>query len=254
MSSKRAKIRIAFAKNGAGAVLLREGPGKWTRMLWWNTRTDSLKHGQWLNARVPNFSINSDGSLVIYFAQSYRRKHNYGTWVALSKPPWFSALALWRIGDSWGGGCEFITDQKILVTPGRTEIQLEGKLKKGMKWTSDPKEAHPFIPVWKKGVRNGKEYVEASSQISGLHVAACRRGIDYEVIVTLPNHDPSILVMHSDVHFFDFDCQGRLVMTKRDGSIYRIRRSRRSIESELVFNLLDMEPEAIKAPDSAMCW
>ena len=32
-----------------------------------------------------------------------------GTWTAISRPPWFTALAVWPKGDSWGGGGLFVS-------------------------------------------------------------------------------------------------------------------------------------------------
>jgi len=35
------------------------------------------------------------------------------SWTAISKPPYFTALALWPKGDSWNGGGWFLNDRKI---------------------------------------------------------------------------------------------------------------------------------------------
>jgi len=92
------KISIAFAKNGSRAVILRQGPSKWTRMLAWCTRTGHLEPGQWVHSKVPFFAINSDASLVLTFIQDYRRRHDYSTWVALSRPPSGSDFVFTRGG------------------------------------------------------------------------------------------------------------------------------------------------------------
>ena len=127
------KIQIAFAENGRHGVILRQGPSKWTRMIKWDTKTDRLTEGQWIHSKVRYFDINSDASLILCFIQSYRREP--GTWVALSKPPWFTARAIWKIGDSWGGYCQFLTDKKIYVSKGINPIVFEGSLPKGMRWS-----------------------------------------------------------------------------------------------------------------------
>jgi hypothetical protein len=70
---------------------------------WW-LDSDRIEHGQWLRGRVyeRRADLSPDGELLVYFAASYRAP--YETWTAVSRPPYFTALALWPKGDAWGGG------------------------------------------------------------------------------------------------------------------------------------------------------
>lgn len=80
-------------------------------------------------------------SLFLYFAASYRTKNvKYKcTWTAISRPPWLTALALWPIGDTWGGSGTFIREGQINITEGTEKVTLapEFSLKKRVKVTHD---------------------------------------------------------------------------------------------------------------------
>jgi hypothetical protein len=58
----------------------------------------------------------------------------------------------------------------------------------------------------------------------------------------------------SAVRCVAFDEQGRAVFTMCAGKIVRVSVSQNGFEIEEVFDLLDMEPEAIEAPKAALGW
>jgi hypothetical protein len=110
-----ARVEAIVARSAALAVIFRRGPSRWVRMLRWNLRNDRIEPGQWINARVnvERSDLSPDGELVACFVASYRRMP--GTWTAISRPPHFSALAVWPKGDTWGGGGLFASDQHFLL-------------------------------------------------------------------------------------------------------------------------------------------
>jgi len=59
--------------------------------------------------------LSPDGNLFVYFAGKFRDDNNgYGrTWTAVSRPPYLTALALWPIGDTWGGGGVFLDNHTL---------------------------------------------------------------------------------------------------------------------------------------------
>jgi len=73
-------------------------------MLLWNLATDEIEPGQWFKGRIyeRRCDLTEHGDLLAYFAASYRQP--LYSWTAISKPPYFTALALWKKGDGWGGG------------------------------------------------------------------------------------------------------------------------------------------------------
>jgi hypothetical protein len=110
-----ARVEAILARNAATAVIFRRGPTRHVRMLKWNLRTDKIQPGQWIDARVhvTRCDLTPDGELVASFVASYRRAP--GTWTAISRPPWFTALAVWPKGDTWGGGGLFVSDDHFLL-------------------------------------------------------------------------------------------------------------------------------------------
>lgn len=255
MVGKSTKIRIEFAINGSKAVIVREGPAKWTRMLLWDTRTDRIVPGQWIHSHVPYFTINSDASLVLAFIQSYRRRHGCGPWVALSRSPWFTALGIWKIGDSWGGRCGFITDQKIFVTPGIEEVEFEGKLRKGMSWTTTG-------PAPSRD-RRGWEAVSKDGEPVLLRRKAKSRKLVLTLMQNLPDWNLTLVERtpygerqetFEKVHFADLDQQERVVLTRRDGKVIRVASTNAGFHTEKIFDFSQMAPEPIDAPKAASRW
>jgi len=110
-----ARVEAIIARNAAVAVIFRRGPSRLVRMLKWNLRNDRIEPGQWIEAgvHVTRCDVSPNGELVACFVASYRRRP--GTWTAISRPPFFTALAVWPKGDSWGGGGLFMSDRHFLL-------------------------------------------------------------------------------------------------------------------------------------------
>jgi hypothetical protein len=110
-----ARVEAIVARNAATAVVFRRGPSRQVRMLKWNLRTDRIEPGQWIEAgvHVTRSDVSPNGELVACFVASHRRRP--GTWTAISRPPFFTALAVWPKGDSWGGGGLFVSDHHFLL-------------------------------------------------------------------------------------------------------------------------------------------
>lgn len=113
------RISLIFAEEAPIAVILRRGPSKWVEMIKWHTQEDRFEHGQWFNGRIysERCGLSPDGTLLVYFAAKYgtrKRNPEYSdTYTVVSKPPFFTALAMWPQGHTWGGGGKFI-DNKTL--------------------------------------------------------------------------------------------------------------------------------------------
>lgn len=70
------------------------------RLLLWRTDTDTIEPGQWLKGRIYEdmAALSPNGELLAYFARDERaRRQKSGTngWIAISRPPYLTALALW---------------------------------------------------------------------------------------------------------------------------------------------------------------
>ena len=106
MMGKGAQARIdgIVAREAPVAVIFRRGPSRHTQLLTWNLETDEITPGQWIVGRVytRRCDLSPDGKLLI----GAFKKHPYfsGAWTAISRPPYFSAIAVWCGTGAWNGG------------------------------------------------------------------------------------------------------------------------------------------------------
>jgi hypothetical protein len=112
-----ARLFVVLARQAPRAVILRRGPSAWVRLILWHTDTDTFEGGQWLHGRVfgRRCDLAPDGSLFVYFAHKsgYIDPAYRDSWTAVSKPPYFTALALWPLGHTWGGGGLFLGNKHL---------------------------------------------------------------------------------------------------------------------------------------------
>ena len=103
------RCTVLAARDAPVAVVLRRGPTDWVRLSSWDTTTDEVHHGGWLHARVSGrrCDLSPDGRLFAAFVADHGRDPStpaHDTWVAISRPPWWHALALWWNGTTWDAG------------------------------------------------------------------------------------------------------------------------------------------------------
>ncbi|MBB3797602.1 hypothetical protein LN461_16595 [Xanthomonas arboricola] len=109
------RLYVLLARDARTGVIFRRGPSKQVQLIRWDLRTDTFEHGQWFKGRIyeRRCDLSPSGRLLVYFAAKH--KGDFGTWTALSRPPFFTALALWPKGDAWGGGGAFEDEQTLLL-------------------------------------------------------------------------------------------------------------------------------------------
>ena len=146
-----ARVEAIIARNAAVAVIFRRGPSRRVRMLKWNLRSDRIEEGQWIEAGVPvtRCDLSPNGELVACFVASYRRRP--GTWTAISRLPFFTALAVWPKGDSWGGGlfmsdAHFLLEHDERVRRGVNEFQLMPDFTLPRRFRVQPYDGHAPVP------------------------------------------------------------------------------------------------------------
>jgi hypothetical protein len=104
------RLHVYLAREAPIAAVLRRGPTDWARLSLWRTDTDTFEHGQWIKGRVyeRRSDLSPDGSLFVAFVRQSGGKVREGqkadTWVAVSRPPYFTALALWFVGGTYHTG------------------------------------------------------------------------------------------------------------------------------------------------------
>jgi len=78
--------------------------------------------GAWFHGRIyeRRCDLLPDGSLFVYFAANWDFSDvtYQGSWTAVSRPPWLTALALWPKGGAWNGGGLFRSDRSLWVNHG----------------------------------------------------------------------------------------------------------------------------------------
>lgn len=101
---RTARLYAIVARARRRAVVFRRGPNKRVRLLLWNLDSDTLVGGQWFKGRIyeRRCDLDPDGTMLVYFAASFRGPLQ--SWTAVSRPPYLTALALWRLGDTYSGG------------------------------------------------------------------------------------------------------------------------------------------------------
>jgi hypothetical protein len=124
---------VYLAREAPVGVVVRRGPSDWTRLSLWRTDHDAFEHGQWFRGRIyeRRSDLSADGSLFIYFARRSAGPSPAGevrdTWVAISRPPWFTALALWFVGGTYHVG-GFFPDRRTIWFGGGSDPPDQGRL------------------------------------------------------------------------------------------------------------------------------
>ena len=140
------RLSVFLARDAPIGVILRRGPSAWARLSLWHTDTDAVEHGQWLHSRVHErrCDLSDDGRLFLAFVSGAPRATHEGgadSWLTISRPPWFTALALWFVGGTYFTGGLFPNAASVWlgfssVTPDR------GRLPDWLQVQTDPP---PFI-------------------------------------------------------------------------------------------------------------
>lgn len=123
--SKLTQLWVVPARKTPVAVIFRRGPRKLVQQILWHTKTNRFEPGQWFKGSV-NMTLadlSPNGELLIYPAQ----KINFHTladgnrggvgekWIAISRPPYFTALALWSHRSYLTGGGYFEKNHRVVL-------------------------------------------------------------------------------------------------------------------------------------------
>ena len=271
-----------LARKAPVGVLMRRGPSKWWHLTLWNTRTDDFMSGQWFRGSLypAKCDLAPDGCLFSYFAGKFQPgavQRGYGrTWVAVSRPPYFTALALWPVGDTWGGQTAFFDDgsfhagthkdhhpdhplgplrvvahsylkldDPFLRDPpwartGWTPISLPGKVKK---------ESHfdPLLAGWR---RNSGNLCLSRAVNRGEDPFPSRSRSRYLIY----QRDGQTEMARFQAHWADFDQRGRLVAAVGGRILEGQIDGRHGLRWRQLAAFQDERPEQSKAPAWAQRW
>ncbi|MCF4125308.1 hypothetical protein [Methylobacterium sp. SyP6R] len=123
-SHRHCSLKCLLAAASRVAVIYRRGPSGQTCLIRWDRAHDTFEIGQWFKGSVypDRSSLAPDGEHLLTFMGSFRPP--FSTWTVLSRPPYFTALALWPKGDTWGGGGTFLSDRTFALHHGAWPASL----------------------------------------------------------------------------------------------------------------------------------
>ncbi|MBA3874896.1 MAG: hypothetical protein H0X30_37695 [Anaerolineae bacterium] len=288
-----ARLFVLLAREAPVGVILRHGPTDWVQMIKWHTDTDKFEEGQWLHAKVfdRRCDLSPDGQFVICFVARINRrtladKEFTYSWTTLSRPPYFTALALWPKGDSYNGGGLFETSniiwlnhhnnvphpnfqpQNFTIIPrkfghGEDEpiydknlewngwtLQREGEYKANESSVNAPTDPQKTT-LWDK--KSSKAGMRLSMEYLGYFVNT-RPGTPSRFgyhIHDIPNYH--IIHLPLEVSWADFDQQGRLVLAK-EGKLFSGTLENDELQLTELADFNPNKPKPQPAPDWAQKW
>jgi hypothetical protein len=277
-----------MARRAPVALVFRRGPSRWVQLIRWNTQTDEFERGQWFHGRIyeRRCDLSPDGSLFIYFAQKktgrmLRDKEYTYAWTAISKPPYFTALALWPKGDCWHGGGLFEDAKRVFLNhkpevakphPNHKPHLLRIRPNPEAQGEDDPiyskrleRDGWRLRQEWRMEYRNWrgtKQLFELSPEIrekknlsSGLAIRLTRtfRHFDYSEVFSVVGNGPNREFPLSECAWADWDQEGRLVFA-RHGKLFAGRMRKAVLEQQLLCELNQEKPAEVKPPDWATRW
>jgi hypothetical protein len=253
-----ARLFVVMAREAPVAVILRRGPAKLWRVVRWETGQDQFQRGQWFRGSFypERCDLSPDGRLFLYFAGKSRVREfdsaYGGTWTAVSYAPYLTALALWPMGDCWGGGGAFLDNQTVVVDtscfrPGLTHHPLHPPgplqvLERSALHFRDPRKTAK--PAWQQGwidLPDESAIKRRADRVLRRHPR--RRGYTLE-------RATGEELLPIPANWADWDHQGRLAATF-GGRLQVLQEDQTWTE---LLNLDDDQFEPIEAPDWAKRW
>lgn len=268
------RLFVYLARETPFGVVLRRGPSDWVRLSLWHTETDEFEHGQWMKGRLyeRRSDVSADGSLFVYFARRSSGPSQEGrdTWVAVSRPPWFTALALWFVGGTYHTG-GFFPERHCLWTGFGAGTPDEGEVPP---WLTPAPNLPPFVDrtnnwtdrtvwlnrllrdnwervmderpeTWRRLDPSEQRWLEMTIRSEADFAAY---GGPFVVEYALLSGDE--IVPLGQATWADWDQRGRLVVAK-DGCLWDVRSSG---ERELIADFNHQTPDPAPSPDWARVW
>lgn len=293
MVKSAARIYVLLARDAPKAVVFRRGPSNQVLLIKWDLAKNSFEVGQWLKGRIyeRRCDLSPDGELLVYFAADFRR--SIRSWSAVSRPPYFTALALWPKGNCWGGGGLFFSNDRLMINDFPEDIKLAPEFSMPSwlavgscgEWSGRGEDD----PIWScRLARDGWKLTAYPEKTKNDHGA--KVWIEYDPPITWEKLHPfwpkkyilrmSILGIkerggpgwliehslhsedgiHGDIgrsEWADWSPTGDLLFAQ-SGCLYRLRPSKRKFgpieESEQIADFNDLSFQRIEPPESAVSW
>lgn len=280
------RLFILFARSAPRAVVFRRGPSGWFQLILWHTDSDTFEYGQWFRGRiyVRRSDLSPDGTKLIYFARKINKKtlqdqgYTYA-WTAISKPPFYTALALWPKGDCWHGGGLFDDDTHVFLNhhPDRA-IPHPDHRPQGLKILANPQASGEDDPLfsrrltrdgwrvvqpWRVSFKGLREcYVTEQPEVrvrrhpaKPFHIELTRRidRLAYTERFRVVGASGEALLAQEGFEWVEWDQRGRLVVL-RAGRILIARDGAAGLILEELVDLNPQEPRSIPPSDWSREW
>lgn len=276
------RLSILLARDAARGVVLRRGPTDWVQQILWHTDTDIFEPGQWFHGRIYEgmSDLSPNGELFLYVArkpETPEREQSAYThkWTAISRPPYFTALALWPIGDSWDGGGYFVDDDMVWLCHASARAHPDHRPRGLRVINTYERERFAECAVrdgWER-VQEGRFSSERSSlrgtteqpaiwqkrQPSGryLLVTELYREPDFETAslsyLTEADDQSASQTLIEATTWIDWDHRGRLVFA-REGQLYAAEAPFDLATARLLADFNANTPKRVEAPARARRW
>ncbi|MHB8627443.1 MAG: hypothetical protein ACYDBJ_09005 [Aggregatilineales bacterium] len=279
------RLSIILATEASTGVIFRRGPSNWVQLILWDTHTDTFTEGQWFKGRIyeERCDLSPDGSKLIYFAaKHYTHFDRAGyAWTAISKPPYFTALALWKQYTTYGGGGCFIDNRTVCVGAAEFSAAHKDHLPPlSLHINPDACNRNTAIWLWRLK-QSGWKAISEAVRFSYTHphmyldepaTVYQKDSPDHKHRLTMQfeGHnsglygDPRILTFslqrNADQKEFlisdtwaDWDHRGRLVYVEQ-GKLFVGELGTDEIEPQLILDFNPNRPKLIKAPAWATTW
>ena len=275
------RLSVFLASQAPVGVILRRGPSEWVQLVLWNRENDTFTEGQWFHGRVyvRRCDLSPNGKLFVYFAAKHGPGRHYDVdvgeaWTAISKPPYFTALALWPNLGSWYGGGVFHDDTHVqLDSTCGSDPHPEFTPDKRLTFSHVAADAAPwerrllrdgwrlvergFDPRTHRRV-GSKEVWEKPHATAGLKLCRQVEDIDFQryggpYAETFWLETPSELVPIPDATWADWDDDDRLAVA-RDGMLCSAALHGSDLRLKALHDFNPHSPKQVPTPDWAKRW
>jgi hypothetical protein len=276
------RLYVLTATRAPTALIVRRGPSSWWHLLRWDLERLALEPGAWFHGTLyPRRSdISPDGRLLGYFALR-SSPPPWDTYFAVSKVPWLTALAAWRTGGTWTGGCQFSRGGRLAIAGCMETQPFHGRYPKtvveGMStdWTrrdlqNEVKRGWQPLPDNQEDLCRG--HLPASTHAAllirrprpGRHGAALilahagvdfnRPGIEGVQVHYLREEADGRITPLPEAAWADWDERGRMLMATRAGAVCVVEARGDAWVETWSQDLRDLAPAPVEAPAWAQRW
>jgi hypothetical protein len=272
---------IPAARAPVVAIIAR-GPTSWTRLGRWDVERDEYRHGSWLAGAVypQRCDVSPDGRWLAYFTLKPSSRWEAGRWeagwtyIAISRLPWFTALAAWGTDGTWTRGVRFVEDRERWtvgepdegdVRPLRGRFGLEIRraetfsVERDRGWTeTEDTPARAEDEMWDEQraprvtLRKPNPREKDRRLLVGGRFAAFRDSRNYDPEVWYALEEGGDLRFLEDAQWADWDAFGRLLVATRQGRLQVRDPDGSRVRWEL--DLAGDDPDPQPPPNEARVW